>query len=236
MKLFLTSFLCLTLIAAQAQTADEIIQKHAATMGGLDAMNKVSSFKITGTVTAQGNELPITTQVINGKAARNEVEVMGQSIITVYDNGKGWTINPFTGASEATDITGTQLADYKSQSSLASNLADYKNRGHQLESVGQEDVDGKTCFKLKLTTKDDGKITFYFINATDYVLVKAATKRDMQGEEVDAETFYSDLKDFNGIKYFMTRIQKVNGEVFSEMHVDKFELNVPVDEAIFKKQ
>ena len=50
MKLILTSFLCLTLIAAHAQTADEIIQKHAATMGGLDAMNKVSTFKITGTV------------------------------------------------------------------------------------------------------------------------------------------------------------------------------------------
>ena len=163
MKLFLTSFLCLILVAAQAQTVDEIIQKHAATMGGLDAMNKVSSFKITGTVTAQGNDLPIITQVINGKAARNEVEVMGQSIITVYDNGKGWTINPFTGATEATDITGSQLSDYKSQASLASNLVDYKNRGHQLESLGQEDADGVKCFKLKLTHKDDGKITFYFI-------------------------------------------------------------------------
>ena len=42
MKLFLTSFLCLILIAAQAQTVDEIIQKHAATMGGLDAMNVIS--------------------------------------------------------------------------------------------------------------------------------------------------------------------------------------------------
>lgn len=236
MKLFLTSLLGLILFSVQAQTVDEIVQKHAATMGGLDAMNKVSSYKTSGTLTAQGNELPVTTQVINGKSARFEVEVMGQSIITVYDNGKGWTINPFTGATEATEISGTQLSDYKSQAFLASNLADYKNRGHQLESAGQEDVDGVKCFKLKLTHKDDGKITFYFINAADFVLIKAASKREMQGEEVDVETYYSDLKEFNGIKYFMSRIQKMNGEVFSEMHMDKFELNVPVDEAIFKKQ
>lgn len=236
MKLFLTSLLGLMLFTAQAQTVDEIVQKHAATMGGLDAMNNITSYKITGTVSAQGNDLPITTQVVNGKAARNEVEVMGQSVIMVYDNGKGWTINPFTGATEATDITGTQLTDLKNQAFLASNLVDYKNRGHQLESAGQEDVEGVKCFKLKLTNKDDGKITFYYINAADFILLKAASKREMQGEEVDTETFYSDLKDFNGIKYFMTRIQKMNGEVFSEMHIDKFELNVPVDEAIFKKQ
>lgn len=236
MKLFLTSLFGLFLFSAQAQTVDEIVQKHAATMGGLEAINKVSTFKISGTVSAQGNDLPITIQVINGKAMRNEIEVMGQSVIMVYENGTGWTINPFTGGSEATDITGPQLTDLRNQAFLASNLMDYKSRGHQLENTGQEDAEGVKCFKLKMTNKDDGKTSFYFINATDYTLVKTLSKREIQGEEVEMETLYSDLKDFNGIKYFMTRIQKMNGEVFSEMHMDKFELNVPVDEAIFKKQ
>ena len=193
------------------------------------------SYKTTGTVTTQGNDLSITIQVINGKAMRSDVEVMGQSITTVYDNGKGWTINPFSGSSDATDITGSQLTDLKSQSSLASNLIDYKNRGYQVESDGQEDVEGVKCFKLKLKNKDDGKTTTYYISTTDYILVKVVGTREIQGEEVEIETYYSDLKDFNGIKYFMSRIQKMNGQVLSEFHVDKFEVNVPVDEAIFKK-
>lgn len=235
MKLFLTAFLSLVFFAVQAQTADEIIQKHAATMGGLEAINKIATYKITGTMTTQGMDLPISTQVINGKAARSEVDVMGQSIILVYNNGTGWTINPFTGATEATDLTGPQLNDLKGQAFLASNLADYKSRGHQVELAGQEDVDGVKTFKLKLTTKDDGIVSYFFINTTDYTLVKVSARREMQGQEVDTETFYSDLKEFGSIKYFMNRVQKMNGEVFSEMHVDKFELNVPVDEAIFKK-
>lgn len=204
-------------------------------MGGLETLNKVSTYKTTGTVTTQGNDLSITIQVINGKAMRSDVEVMGQSITTVYDNGKGWTINPFSGSSDATDITGSQLTDLKSQSSLASNLIDYKNRGYQVESDGQEDVEGVKCFKLKLKNKDDGKTTTYYISTTDYILVKVVGTREIQGEEVEIETYYSDLKDFNGIKYFMSRIQKMNGQVLSEFHVDKFEVNVPVDEAIFKK-
>jgi hypothetical protein len=59
MKLFLSSILCLALLTAQAQTADEIVTKYAANLGGLDAMNKVSSYKITGTMTSQGMDLPL---------------------------------------------------------------------------------------------------------------------------------------------------------------------------------
>lgn len=235
MKLFLTALFALFALTLQAQTVDEIIQKHAATMGGLDAMNNVKSYKTTGTITAQGNDLSITIQVINGKSMRSDVEVMGQSVVNVYDNGKGWTINPFTGGAEATDLTGPQLIELKNQAFLASNLIDFKNRGHQVETDGQEDVEGVKCFKLKLKNKDDDKITTYYINTADYVLVKAVSNREIQGEEVEMETQYSDLKDFNGVKYFMTRIQKLNGQVMSEFHVDKFELNVPIDEAIFKK-
>lgn len=236
MKLFLSSILCLTLFTAQAQTADEIVTKYAATMGGLDAMNKVASYKITGTMTSQGMDLPITTQVLNGKAVRNEVDVMGQSVILVYNNGTGWTINPFNGATEATDLTGPPLNDLKGQAFLATNLADYQNRGHKIELQGQEDVEGVKCFKVKLTPKDEGNITIYYINVADYTLIKSSAHREIQGQDVEAETYYADLKEFSGIKFFMTRIQKMNGEVFSELHVDKIELNVPVDEAIFKKQ
>lgn len=235
MKLLLAALFGFSLFSAQAQTADEIVQKHAATMGGLDALNNVKSYKTTGTITAQGNDLSITIQVINGKSMRSDVEVMGQSVINVYDNGKGWTLNPFTGGTEATDITGSQLIDLKSQAFLASNLVDYKKRGHQVETDGQEDVEGIKCFKLKLKNKDDDKTTTYFINTTDYTLVKSVAIREIQGEEVEMETYFSDLKDFNGVRYFMTRIQKLNGQVMSELHVDKFEVNIPVDEAIFKK-
>ena len=78
MKKFFLTLLGFAVISAQAQTADEIIQKHTAAMGGLDAFNSVTSVKITGIVTAQGMDLPVTTQIINGKAMRTDVEVMGQ--------------------------------------------------------------------------------------------------------------------------------------------------------------
>ena len=49
-------------------------------------------------------DLPLTVQIINGKAVRSDVEAMGKSIINSYKDGKGWKINPFTGIETVTDM------------------------------------------------------------------------------------------------------------------------------------
>ena len=235
MKKLFPALLAFSFLTAGAQTADDVIQKYAANLGGLDAFNKIKTAKVTATYTTQGMDLPLTLQVINGKASRADVEAMGSAIIRVYKDGKAWTQNPFTGAPSPTDVTGPELGDYKAQSMLASTLMDYKARGHQVELQGQVDVEGIKAYKIKLTSKDDGKATYYFVSATDYNLIKTEAEREMQGQTVNVEVWYSDLKDFNGTKFYMTRTQKMNGEVFQTTTYTNIELNVPIDEKIFDK-
>src|SRR5690349_6879570 len=175
MKKLFFALLGLAFVSANAQTADEVIQKYAANLGGLEAFNKVKTAKITATYTAQGNDLPMTIQIINGKAARTDVQVeaMNTSIIRCYKDGKAWTQNQFAGTPSPTEVTGADLATYKSQSMMASGLMDYKARGHQVELAGQEDVEGIKTYKIKLTSKDDGKLTNYYISTKDYTLIKS---------------------------------------------------------------
>ncbi|MFI5131273.1 MAG: hypothetical protein ACHQFX_14825 [Chitinophagales bacterium] len=220
-------------VTGNAQTVDEVIQKYAANLGGLDAFNKIKTAKITATYNTQGMDLPMTIQIINGKAARTDVEAMGSAVIRSYKDGKAWTQNPFAGTATPTEVTGADMSTYKSQSFLASALMDYKARGHQAELLGQEDVEGIKTYKIKLTSKDDGKATTYFISTKDYVLIKSATDQEMQGQTVTVETWYSDLKDFNGIKFFMTRTQKMGGQVIQTTTFTNIEMNVPIDEKIF---
>jgi len=222
-------------IKSKAQTADEIILKYAKASGGLENFSALKTLKMTGTVTAQGTDLPITVQIINGKAMRSEVEVMGQTVVNVYKEGKGWKINPFQGASTATDVNGTELNDFKTQSYTASQLMDYKMRGYTVESLGQEDVDGVKAYKIKLITDDKREFT-YFIDGANWMLIKSINTRNVQGQDIEIETYYTDIKDFNGLKFSTSRTQKTGGQVFQEVHFDKIELNVPVDEKIFDKQ
>lgn len=220
---------------ANAQTIDEIIQKYANTMGGLDNFKKIKTAKLTGTVTTQGNDLPITVQIINGRAMRTDVEVMGQTVVNCYKDGKGWKINPYAGAPSATDVTGTELNEFKNQSFLTSQLMDYKARGYKAELLGQEDVDGNKAYKIQLTAEDN-KTTTYYIDLATSLLTKTIGTRNMMGQDMELETYYSDVKDFNNLKFSMSRIVKSGGQTVQEVHFDKIELDVPVDEKIFDKQ
>jgi hypothetical protein len=64
-------------------------------------------------------------------------------------------------------------------------------------------------------------------------MIKSEIEREIQGQKVNTETWFSDLKDFNGTKFFMTRNQKINGETFQTTTIKNIELNVPIDEKIF---
>jgi hypothetical protein len=235
MKKLIFSILTLAFVSANAQTTDDIIQKYSKAMGGLAAFNAIKTMKTTGTFTTQGVDLALTSQIINGKAIRNDVQAMGQTVINSYKDGKGWKINPFAGITTVTDMTPEELIDFKSQSMIASQLMDYKLRGHKVELQGQEDVEGIKTYKIRLTNKDDNKVTTYFISVTDNTIIKSVSTRQLQGQDIEIETFYSDIKDFNGLKFPMLRIQKMQGQVFQQIKIATIEFNVPIDEKIFDK-
>jgi len=233
-KIFVLLF-ALVFMKAHSQTVDEIVQKYANAAGGLDNFKKIKTAKFTGTASAQGNEFPLIVQIINGRAMRTDVEVMGQTVTNAYKDGKGWKINPFAGAPTATDATPDELNEFKIQGSLASQLMDYKDRGYKTELLGQEDVGGVKTYKIKLTA-DDNKTTTYFIDASTYILVKTIGMRSLMGQEMELETFYSDAKDVGNIKFSMTRSVHSGGQTLQEVHFDKVDLDVPIDEKIFDKQ
>lgn len=233
MKRLILALLAFSVLSVSAQTVDEIIKKYSDNLGGLDAFNKIKTAKITATFNTQGMDLPMTISVINGKAAKTEVDAMGSTVVRAYKDGKAWTQNPFAGVAQPTEVTGAEVGDYKATSMLASPLMDYKARGHQVELMGQETVEGVKTYKIKLTSKDDGKPTYYYISTSDYSIVKSESERDVQGNSVNIEVYYSNLKDFNGTKFYMTRTQKMNGETFQATTFTNIELNVPIDEKIF---
>jgi len=161
--------------------------------------------------------------------------VMGQTITNAYKDGKGWKVNPYAGAPTATDATPEELNEFKIQGSLTSQLMDYKDHGYKAELLGQEDVQGAKTYKIKVTT-DDNKTTTYFIDTSTYALVKTIGMRNIMGQEMELETYYSEVKDIGNVKFAMMRSVQSGGQTLQEVHFDKIELDVPVDEKIFDKQ
>jgi hypothetical protein len=222
-------------LSASSQTVEEVIQKYTINLGGLEAYNKLKTAKFTGNITNPGNNFTTTIYVLNGRGCLTESEINGTLISNACKDGKGWKKNPLAGINDPVDLSAAELAELKPQTMLASPLADYKARGYEVVLTGQEDVEGKKAFVIKLTDKERNKVVTYYINASDYLLIKSVTDRQFQGQTIMVESWFSDLKEINGVKFYLTRIQKVNGEEVQSIKYNNIELDIPIDEKMFDK-
>jgi outer membrane lipoprotein-sorting protein len=231
-RLFLIAALLIT-VAAQAQTADEIITKHIEARGGADKFAALKSVKMEATLAVAGIEAPTKIAIINGRAHRMDVSAMGNEITTVIDGATGWGINPMGGSGKPEAISADQLKGTSTQTDVSGGLLNYKEKGNTVELLGSEKINTGDAFKIKLTLKDGSAITHYF-DAKTFYLVQTKAKMNVGGQEFDADVLYAGHKAVDGI-VFPTTQEITNHPQFGSMisTFTKIETNPTIDEAIF---
>ena len=69
----LTSIAAIGFIKAQAQTAEEIVNKWETAMGGKDKLSNIKTLYTEGELNIMNNIAPHKTYLVNGKGFRSEV-------------------------------------------------------------------------------------------------------------------------------------------------------------------
>jgi hypothetical protein len=67
------------------------------------------------------------------------------------------------------------------------------------------------------------------------MLTRLVGTRNVMGQDMELESDFGDIKDFNGLKFNTSITVKAGGQTMQEVHFDKVELDVPIDEKIFNK-
>lgn len=227
--LCVASVLCLPVFG---QTVDEILAKNFAARGGLDKIKAIQSFKMTGKIVAQGMELPFTLLSARPDLMRMDMTIQGKSLVQAYDGETGWMINPMAGG-DAEKVPEDQTKSFKEQGEFDGPLVDYKTKGHTVELIGKEEVEGTEAYKLKVT-RAGGDIRTFYIDAKTFLELKSAGRQKIQGQDMDMEMFYSDYKPVNGVLVSHAMESKYKGQRFMQMTLDTVEANVTVDAATFK--
>lgn len=228
-NLALAATAMISLQAAQAQTADDVVNKYIEAMGGKEKLLSLKSVKMTGSLSVQGMEVGVTITILDDKGSRTDISVPGMGEgYQIFTPEKGWGFMPFQGQAAPEEMPEDRVKSSQAQLDLQSGLLDYKAKGHSVELLGKETVDGAECYKLKFTQKS-GKVVTYYIDAKNYYRIKSVSTANINGEETEMETTYSDFKKTPEGYVFAYSQSTPNGPIsFSSIEVNK-----PVDESIF---
>jgi hypothetical protein len=233
--------LALTLVAflgvapATAQTADEIISKYVDAIGGKDQLAQISSLYMEGILDVMGNQGSIKLTTLNGKAFKQEIDVMGTVLVFCVTDSAGWSINPMAGTGSPEDMAPAQYKASKEQIHIAGPFVDFAGKGYSAELIGQETVGDVNANKLKVTSPDSLE-TFYFFDPETNYLVKSAQQSESMGQSMEITTIFSDYqKTETGYALPYKIEQDYGGQFFLVTTVNKVEVNQPVDPAFFAK-
>ena len=227
---------------AYPQTADDIIEKHLAAMGGRAALEKLTSRVVTGTISLStpGGDLSGTIEVYSKapNKSRTLIKVdasqfgIGQIVQDQRFNGTaGYAIDSLNGNRE---MTGDQLEAARS-SAFPSPLLKYKEAGSKLELLGREKAGDRDAYVLRLTPKA-GPSARMFIDAETYLLAKTVATINVPqiGGDVEQTVVASDYRDLDGVKVAY-QIRSINQFQTVSITATKVEQNTSVDDKMFSK-
>jgi hypothetical protein len=219
------------------QTVDEIVNKCIETQGGKDKLESLKSVVMKGKAiwSGQGMEFPFTVTVKHNVAYRLEVAIQGMQMVQVIQGDSGWYTQPWTGKKDAERMAQDQVKASKDEMDLTGELYNYREKGHTVDLIGKEDMEGTETYKLKLTKKS-GDVEYLYVDAGNHYILKKTSKHKFQDKEVEGETLYSDYRKIDGILFpFSTESRQVGQSMGGQvMKIDSVEINAKVDDSIFK--
>lgn len=217
------------ILTTQAQSVDDIVNKHIDALGGRSVLNAVNSIYVESAVEIMGNEAPSTTYILTGKGYKSEIDFNGTKIVQCITEQGGWTVNPMMGSIAAQPLPKEQVKSAQLNLSAGGPLMDYAKKGLKVELIGKDSAD----YKLKVTGPDGIDIT-YFIDMKSYMINRTVNKLNMGGQDAEQTIIFSDYKKTDAGYPVPYTQQVVLPQVTFNIVNKKVEINKAIDPVIFE--
>ena len=227
---------------ATAQTADEIVEKHLAAMGGRAALAKLTSQVASGTIVIQAQGADLAGTVELSKKAPNksrtlmriDLSAMGGSELVVDQRCDGKTAFASNSLQGDREITGAQLQSMLN-ATFPSSFLNYKETGGKIELLGRETVGAKPVLAMQYTPAAGPAIKLY-LDATTYLVSRSVVKLSVPeaGGEIEQATDVTDYRAIDGVQTPFLVTVSGSGQVLT-ITLAKVEYNVALDDAVFSR-
>ena len=267
MKRIITAFFVVALglaaVAQDAPTADQVIDKYLAAIGGKDALAKIEDLSLNITGEMQRNGQPFTIEMESKQKKPNKFMSVGYAFgqevsRTVCDGTKVSSTRNMMGSQQTNVAEGTDATLQILQQSLFPELL-YDTYKIQKTVVGKDTASGKSAWKVEFATAEGKKWLELFdaesgLKLRRIVSMEGRPKRDSPGGGIPNAggggaggqrggmgggtanvTFsdYKDVKDGGGVKIPFTR-QQGGGQFMMKMTVSSAKANKGAKDSAFE--
>jgi outer membrane lipoprotein-sorting protein len=221
-----------------AETVDDIVAANLEAKGGEEAWIALETGRMRGTMRMGGGaagaiEVPFTIEFKKPDMLRLEFTMQGMTAVQAFDGETGWAIMPFLGKTEPEEMAEDQVQQLKNQADFEGVLVNWKEKGHTVELIGKEEVDGTPAYKLKVT-RDNGDVDYLFLDEEYFVEFKIEAEREVQGTEVTVSTVVGDYKEVDGLLFAHSmEMSYGGGEVMQVITIEDIELGVDLPDDRF---
>ena len=218
--------------ALAAPTADEIIAHNVEARGGGDKLHALTVLKRTGRLVIPG--MRIELKVVEWKTAagayRQDVTLQGLTAVQAYDGKEAWQVQPFEGRKDPARMSADEAKAFALAADIEGPFVGYKAKGHTVEYLGTEDVDGTPAHKLRVHLKWGDEAT-YWIDPDTWMVIRELDRQTIRGAEQLSETDYGEYEKVAGVYVPMAEEQGPKGSEPSQRQkfvYDAAEANVAV--------
>ena len=227
---------------AAAQTAEEIIEKSIAAMGGRAAFDKIKTRSMSGTITLNTpvGDIPGSIEILNARPnkartlIKADLSSVGAGPLTIdqrFDGQNGYVIDTLQGDRE---MTGNQLDNLRN-TGFPHAFLNYKDAGYSVKLQGKEKVGAGDAYVL-IFEPAKGSTIRQFIDAQTMMPVRFSLTVNVPqvGADVEQTTTLDDYREVDGIKLPFKLTSSSSLQSFT-VTLDKIAHNVEVDEKLFVK-
>ena len=227
--------------ASAQQSADEVIEKSIAALGGRAAHAKLTSRAAKGTIVlgTPAGDINGTIELLNAPPNRSrtlikaDLSAFGAGDLVVdqrFDGSSGYVLDSMQGDRE---ITGSQLELMKN-AGFPHPFLNYKDLG-TTTLAGKETAAGREAYVV-VFQPTSGPDTRTYIDAQTFMPIQSVTRVDIPqlGQTVDQTVEFLDYKEVDGVSVPF-RIRSSSSVQSITITLQSVEHNVPVDASLFVK-
>jgi hypothetical protein len=221
--------------------AKRIIDKAIHASGGAEklAKYKAATWKGKGKIHVGDVEIEFTVQAAAQPPKQSRVKSQGEFSGTKFErtqvvNGdKGWI--SLTDHTE--EMPEDQLAAAKEDlyAGWVAMLIPLKDAAFQLAPLPEIKVGERPAVGVKVSYPGHQDINLYFDKEKGLLVKVQRRVKDMMGQEVDQETFYTDYKEENGLLHPRKQKAKRDGKDFLEIEITEYKPVEQLDASVFTK-